>query len=206
MPVPIVYRRASDNIVATYDSTEIASGTGYVKFYAAEMSKMSGATVVSGQTLISTPIYTDFEETGRFNLTATDVEVVSKSWDVLFNLSRVVNGNVYIACPVGVTGAPTARFVISLYKVTAGTPTFLISGQTLSHTHGINIPWLYAISLPLTNIKFKKGDSFRAKMDLWAKEASTSIEWAYSPMNLDTSGHFTIDTMTQVLVPFKVDA
>ena len=45
MPIPVVYRKSSENVVASYDYTDLAEGTGVVQYYGCK-SQVSGATVV----------------------------------------------------------------------------------------------------------------------------------------------------------------
>jgi len=168
--------------IATYDYTDLAEGTGVIKFYC-----VRGELGAGGTYILSTNAFL-----AGGDITDGDIKLHGSSMDVdfdlaPFNMPKVISGTAYLnahAYGTGDTIAITATISKVSPAVTLGTAT----GNAAAHDEGILFP------ITLTKTEFKKGEVLRVNL---TTAGGTN---AYVSMNpLDTNGGI------DIYIPFDLD-
>lgn len=205
MGLPNAYQRGGEGAVASYDSTDIADGTGSISFYGAS-TQISGATAY-----ITTKeaVYSATVETARSTQGVTTMNFDTSA----FNLPRTAKGTAYFNCALGAAQNILCHVSVTIQKYDGTTATNISSGAVVSptltggitaasQTKEIHLP------IPLTQTLIKKGEQLRAVVAFDA-ENNGACEIGHDPQNR-TGTH--ILTATQPVsskmifyVPFKID-
>ncbi len=145
MPLPKRYLKSAEGSIASYDWTDIASGTGYVTLYG------TGANLSSG-----TPVYLIDEAFYGSGQCAEGTTTLDLS---VFNISRIIRGKAHIDFWLNKNTSDIHTVTMKFQKVSdtttdissaIATPNITATG--FSH-HNLVIDIAY--------VKFKKGDKLR---------------------------------------------
>ena len=201
-PVPIVYR-GPGAINATYSFLEIASGTGYITLY-------GGVTINTSALyrLSSVPYYGDIEKSSANTTSALATKIIDLDFDVPINSRMNVKGTAIVnITKYYVTSGGGESYVIAKLRKYDGSETDIASGQGSTTAHAEQ-PHTSAIDITVPETIFKKGDTLRVTIELWALSATAPTVATFGiytdPMNRGTSA--TIDTTVfNIQLPIKVE-
>lgn len=227
MVLPNFFQNANEQRIASYDFTDLASGTGLERFYA--------ATVISGGLLyVLTPnqIYSDAVVLSSGTLTnISTAAFVAQEYNFdssEFNLPRTVNGKMDLLIPWGVIGQTSATdndtiyHLITLKKLQGSTETNISNVKTGERTYGPIDTQIKTflepcvMEVPQTNIK--KGEQLRINLKQYARSGlaangSRKLFIGVDPQNrllnrndgqnYLSSGQFDTSTMFYD-IPFKI--
>jgi len=196
MPTPIVYRKASQAL-ATYSFADLASGTGYIQFYAGQG---------TDENLLSNFVYFSNELISQGAPTASEsfVKSIDIDFDVVLNQTITLLGKAIInvsARSVGDNPAAASTYVVARIRkdVQAGgseVELFTNTGDTMSSGVGATQYETQAIEIDIsTPTTIKKGAVLRLTIEGWcsrvggdAGDTQNSIAIAHDPMGRDTDG------------------
>lgn len=175
--MPINIPIPSESAVASYSWTDVASGTGMVRFYI----------VFTGGTsfvLVEKP-YVGAQLNARYMMGTTTVDLTP------FNTPRIVGGYAVATCGNVQTSSGNGTLSVQFFKYTAGgVETSISSNITSPATSSGNA---HIVQVPITNTNFARGDLLRVKVGAGGTNAQA---WC-DPV---TAGkEFVID------VPFRID-
>ena len=202
--------------IASYDYSDIADGTGVKNFYACQ-SIASGAYGTAYYLTTDTSIIS-----GRVaeKLQNKSGLVSDMNYDVVFNLPKIIKGNVRISLGQGVSGdTVSVTLRLSLYKISDGVTTQIGNsvdtdkttqtgaGQT-SHTRNLTID-------TSERIHFKIGDTLRLNVKMYGQVgvAPNTMGYGCDPAGttdaVDSCGAIVIvapdPTKLTVGIPFIID-
>lgn len=209
MVIPINYRKAADNVIASYNYTDVASGTGIIELYAAATLSGSGVYCLSDYKFYSEPICT---------IGTTEGKCIDKDFDVLINRPLTIKGTGIVNVPFSVytssedsTGYVQAR----LRKWDGATETEIaasISGSTLFVVDG-SVGTLYrmsTLSFTIPQTTFKKGEYLRLTIEgyVYHPDPGTfNIRVAHDPMGRITGWDATAAVPSTLIFqcPVRID-
>jgi len=215
--------------VATFDYTDIASGTGYSIFYGANAADgtISGSYILSDNVFYSNKITTFAEITG-----GVKVKAIGMDFDVSFNMPRIIKGDMIISVPVGVgrkgeeTGGTLTCNIsgsVILYDGTNETTlaSFRSTDFAADDTVGANNYKVLSTKVPITQQHFKGGEILRVSIEGWGSISTGVTRYVaigHDPKNvndpeLNLAGRCIYNSITsafgpttmEVHVPFKID-
>jgi hypothetical protein len=225
MSLPIVYRKSTENSIASYDFIDTIEGLGYIKFYG---TVLSGANVLLRNQIPSSPIKTQFNLGTGTAWTA----YASKNWDLSFNLPAIVgNGPVFSVCGFDSYFAASDgreshfEMEVVISKVSGGATTTLCtaSGAVVCQGGGIQTSHRLGNQVTLPRTKLKAGDILRINTKICGKNVdiaggtrtchmwhdgaarNTTLYDQVNPDNIDADLDFKNATDFHVLIPFKLD-
>lgn len=185
---------AKEAAIASYSYTDIADGTGIVKFYLMDSETSAGAdynlttdsAVKSRTGNIATSAATDLD----FDLTS-------------FKLPRIVEGAGLINLSVRLNAASSFAFVVKIRHWDGSTETDLVSVTSDTHTSGGGAEnFWFTVPFTVPSTKFKKGDILRVTIE--GDTATGSGVWFHDPANRDLLGAGN-STNTFVNIPFAIN-
>lgn len=203
--------------IASYDSTDIAAGTGVEVFYGGQLAN-SGA--LSSDVFYSDRVVTSWAGTASGGF----IEMGSKAFLVPFNLPRVVNGRVIANIPLAITVDQNSQFVYlypncKLYHVTNTAETLIAQNSgaitnTILQTAG-QANYMFAVEMEAKQ-KFKKDESLKLDVGYWQRKQSGAASnyvliLGHDPRNRLSDGksgetRFTSEATELTLqVPFKIE-
>jgi len=191
-------------IIATYDYTDIAEGTGIITFNACAAKNSAGTTYfLTKNTLNSATI-------GSTLSTPQD-----NDYDAVFNIPRRVQGTAYVNITLGANAtAPNNRVMtvtVTLKHYDGSTETNLAATQTSASfeiTQGTISSRMDCFKIPITTEKdFKKGDILRLTVTTATSAGSGSYGYGHDPADRDNDNYFLAahSTKLQILVPFRIE-
>lgn len=191
--IPPTYSRDTEASIATFNFTDIATGTGYSTFYGLRGDADEYATV------ISTDIYSERMHTSEAQtLDTTFTEHLNIDFDIIFNLPRNMRGIVIGNIPIGIQNIAASRtyayyIEMKVYHVTSGgTETLLGTGTSdefFDVVAGATIDSEIALCFyDQTAVQhFKKGEKLRFSIGAFYKVTSgTNSSWVgigHDPQN-----------------------
>lgn len=201
---PREFIKGGENVVANYDWTDIAEGTGLVKFYGCA-SALSGATTIE-YNLLTHQVYSAIIE---------ETTTSSESFDFYtpyFNMPKNVRGTAYLNLAAYIDNSSSMYFEVTFYKNSGGVDTAISS--TISSEVVDNERRMAFLKIPLTFTHFKKND--RIKMTLTIVERGTggggggTAGTGIDPMGrdgtlLDSSTYPDLTTQMTLYIPFVID-
>ena len=190
--IPIIYRKAGETAVASYNYTDIAEGTGVVVFYG--FKTYDGNYHLSNNVLYSETIETISATNMTFNFDLSP-----------FNLPKIIKGTALVKFCFRIIAAGTISFVLTLQKVSGGAATS-IGTASLSNYSVTTAPVNRLVSIALTETHFKAGDFLRFVMDVTNNGGSTA--YGHDPANREgvyVTPVATYPTKLEVHIPFKLD-
>lgn len=208
--LPVNFDVPSENIISTYNWTDIANGAGYATFYGSDFLDSTETKVYS---LITSTIeaYTGITETAH----NTDN---TYNFDIAFNSPRTLKGDCFIGVPIRADGEGSSTIAItmnaSLYHYDGSTETQIGGTITLALTSGAgtaNWAYLNGVFEPSSQVQFKIGEILRLKLNL-VNAASGNVTstgaFAHNPTNWDTTYASEAGYRHMILkldVPFKIE-
>jgi hypothetical protein len=227
--LPVSFAIPSENVIASYDYTDIAEGTGMQTFYGFAINEgLSGAVSYALSEKLNYSTQLDATTTAATitihtsGATIVAEEDPANSFDLDFDLTafnnpKVIKGTAIAQIPWGMyytpSGAMSGALIIQLAKVSGGTETIFASGAVVRRIN--NSGTLYSLStlkIPIsTEQKFKKGDILRMNAigRVLDSGGSAQIGIAHDPMDRSGSsvyGSSQIGTrVLKINVPFKID-
>ena len=218
--LPVNFRKSQETAVATYNYTDIASGTGFVIFYAG---KLADSNVLSSFTFYSDNV---LEPTAA--LTATTYTLLNDDdYDVMFNTPRAIEGNAIITVPMGMY--PTAndknvtlKATVTIRKWDGTTETDIATNDGVFEINGASSATLYtkmtAIDITVPRTSFKAGETLRLTIAFYGKvetAGNSKVWYGHDPKSRPTtdeelaaSANYTFSTDPSILefhCPFKLD-
>lgn len=206
MAIPVKYRTGGDNI-ATYDWFDLASQTGYKRYYATS-SEMSGSTAsfLSTKTLDGVP--------PNFNdvLSGSTTYMLLHDWDfdLTFNNPATINGAGLIAVTHQVAaGSCYSQVVFNLYKVVDGAET-LIATATTPIREAIEY-YRECVKMAISKTAFKFNEVLRLNVQHYGNKdtAGNSTSYIYfdptSRATVTDQYDGTSGTDLYIDIPFKID-
>lgn len=203
MPVPIVYRKSTDNNVASYDFNDIIDGTGTQKFYAIQQDDSTGITYkLAGNTIVPYQI----EENYVPGTTTLSINLSS------FNTPRTIKGTASISFGTALisTGAANFYCTCTLQKISAsGTTTQVgtVQTQTVSNNNATTRTRM-SCNISCTETPCGIGDNLRLSFAIVLTGGGSDRVWigwdpgARAGTNLNTSA---VPTNFDLYVPFRID-
>ena len=210
MGIPIKYRRGAEEAIATYDFVDIASGTGYIRFYGANIS----GSQVSNQILSNIAFYSHPTGTSGAEAGAVYAKKVDLDFDVTFNKQMVLKGDAIINLPWTLSNSSTDTvqgFVHTYIKKWDGTTeTNLgnISGAILNVGSSATDGRLEAFKINIPQTIFKKNQTLRLTTEGWAKSGgagTATIKIWHDPQNRTTSVSEVPSSILDVQIPTRIN-
>lgn len=210
--------------IASYAYTDIAEGTGVVKFYGAVHKE---STTSSYFLTANTPYSNQIVVSGAATLAGESAwaEKMNKDFDIVFNLPRNIKGKAYLNITIGGSGGGSG----------SGVPNVQISGASIIHYDGTTETTLATASsevfvfalntdveaksmlmeFDITSIQhFSKGDTLRLTLPFWARTTGTAGMLSYGfgsdPADRDDLSSAqtipnTVTTKLELYIPFRID-
>jgi len=190
--------QAISNVLANYNFVDIASGTGYINFYAGTTVDLK---LLSNFTYYSDTIYSTYTAAANSNA----VLGMDEDFDTVLNRPLDLNGLGIVNVPVSIyyNGVNTGSvYVIALLRKWDGvTETEIVSNtsRTFSVTLSGAIPekWnMMAIDLTAPVTHFKKGETLRLTIRVYCTCGNDPVifKYGHDPKNRTTDGILTWDT------------
>ena len=183
--------------ISSYDYFDLAAGTGVQIYYGGKVMFISGAELVSGMVLRNKTFYSESLTSKATVASTTFGRRLNTSFDLDFNNSRTINGNIIVSIPIGMNALANVdkKHVytdIYFYRVdTAGVETFLVSGGTMIFSPtNLDGDEAYSristASFDVDNQKFKKDEKLRMRVEVWSRgdaAGSYLVGIAHDPIN-----------------------
>jgi hypothetical protein len=205
--LPINFAVPGENILSTYDYADIASGTGYISFYAGVLK--------SSNCLSNIIFWGNTINTSGTNTTTSYVKVVDVDFDALLNKPLVLRGKAIINVPYSfIAGngafAGNGYIVAKIRKWDGSTETEIANNTGTTRTDSAGVLGYYLegldITVPLTN--FKKGEYIRLTIEGWAKNDTngqpSTITICHDPKNRTWGTSLTSQLL--FFCPVRIDA
>lgn len=206
--VPVVFRKSPDSVIQSYNYTDLASGTGYVDYYAAEC--------VSGACLTNITYYSEMLCSTGNSTSATYEKVIDKDFDVLINSPMTLKGKAIINISYRVESAGGASSPIGypkarIRKYSNGVETELVEATgTAVSSGGGTVYRITALDLIVPQTQFKKGDYLRLTIEGWLRRdagaGSVTLTIAHDPKGRTADAIFSWDTTGAYPTPLKFQA
>lgn len=223
MVLPQYYPQVPPSAIASYNYTDIGEGTGVTLFYAfvSEDDTAKDYHMTTDSALYSTEID---------EVVATADAAFTKKLDydfdlTTFNLPKTIKGTAIVTFPIGarLVGTTSDKSVqtyaiVKLRKWDGAAETEIVSEQSFTVTNLVGDSTAkrnVTLSMIVPQIHFKKGETLRMTVELWAKmitagggnsnQASATI--GHDPANRDGS-YFTAATNPTSMIlrmPFRLD-
>ena len=207
MGVPRVYRKNPERAIASFTSTELGSGLGFVKFFLAGVGDDSGNSFILTEQqifshhdtirLIETVVSTDTKSTNDF-LSST------------FNLPRLASGTAILTIGfdfvVGVEGSVTATLAKFDGSTTTNLATAVVQVTGVSSRNGT---WTFRF--PMTDTLIKVGEQVKLTVLIDHNSAGGDFTaYGHDPQNRDglnvtPSTNANSITSSNLLIPFRID-
>lgn len=221
MTVPTKYPQAAEVAIASFNYTDIASGTGISTFYAGN----AGAVISGSYLLSSNAFYSDVVT--KYTQGGSDVhqKINDLDFDLSpFNLPRTIKGQILVQIPMGVkavvAGGTSNTYVNAILRKWDGTTETNIaqlSGAVLTKALtniGDYVRDMSTILFEIPQTHFKKGETLRLTIEQWGWMATNNQSiyfFGHDPKNRsqtpnDTTIAWSTDpTILSIDVPFKLD-
>jgi len=230
--VPINFNIPGEPAVASYDWTDVASGTGMITFYLGGLKDSTGIGYILYENVFipnKERNTTSFNSQGRFTRVETDVAVFTKVIDLSFDLSsfntpRTLGGTCLfeIPCSSDILSSDRATEHYIICKVQNST-TVLLTSQSATRAPGTGVSeqeyFCWRGTLPQSN--FKRGETLRLVVEVWGRRSAGGSEnvafmLGHDPLNdecplIDTSSAIKKvniadgKSQAKVTIPFKLD-
>ena len=206
MTIPAKYQDVGEGTIASYNFTDIASGEGFVRFYAA---RLSGSDILTGNV-----VYSDTIETASNFVDTADTPVLVSTFNfdtTKFNLPRRMGGTAIVSIPAEIASTSATAQVTAFLKIVKadGTVVDLISGSGKFATSSSQEK-MFSFSLVVPTTLIKKEDKIRLSVEQWRVDTSGSPAASthyigHDPKNRAAPTITTIDTNLIMDVPFRID-
>jgi len=184
--VPIVYR-GQGNLTATYEFSDIASGAGYINFYAGKPS--------SGYMLSSSTFYSDVLYTGTSTNAADYTKIVDVDFDCLMNKPITLQGIGYVQVSYHYmnTNAAGDFYVIVRARKWNGaseTELGLSTASAVKHAAvpGTDYTATAGCNMTIASAGIKSGEYLRLTVEGWARNTGGGGNTSYMDILHDPMG------------------
>ena len=207
--------------IQTYQYTDIAAGTGMVEYYLGETNNSGTPASHANLYMSDHKFYSTHVLTGAKSFSGAYTRLIERTADIEFNLPRVMKGNALVNVPLGmyVNVAPGCNSYVYAYvkKVSDAGVTDIAHSSGAIVTAGVALATYTrvnsAISIPIPQTHFKRGDSLRLLLEVWSSTTGNSdVFIGHDPQNRAATeeewGTKTFGTQPSILtftVPFKID-
>lgn len=199
MVIPQKFRKTGEPIIATYDFTDVADGTGVIAFNLGVVATDATQTFI----LSRNPF---FSQDPGIGVTSTQI----RNFDLPpFALPKTVKGTAFLNIGYATTSAGNDGLKVQIIKVSGGTPSDVSSQIEAEFNAGALAHNMLMIPIPLTKTTFSKGDILRCEVEMIVQGGTNEI--GTDPMGRDGSvitSALTAPTMTTVsklFMPFEID-
>lgn len=176
------------NVLANYNFVDIASGTGYINFYAGK--------TVDLNLLSNNTFYSDsYVFSGNSGTSSAWAKVLDYDYDVLLNRPLDLQGLSIVNVPIMVTASGAlnsnnAYVIIKLRKWDGATETDICNNQSSTTTAvASDVYKMTATDLTVPITHYKKGEYLRLTIELWGMTTDNNthaVSFASDPMNRTT--------------------
>lgn len=201
--------------IASYNFKDIIEGTGTIVFFGFS----SKEETTENFHLSSNAVYSDSIVQVINNDQSTFTEYFDLDFDTsIFNLPKRIKGTARVILTTGhfrSTGANQVYFIAKIRKWDGTDETEIASAQsgTYSVNSGTTNSKTMNIEIPISTVQhFKKGETLRVTIGLWAKSSNGTgtVGFAHDPKNRDdeTGNNIIVDAHTTVMevhIPFEID-
>ncbi len=209
-----IYRRDREQSIASYDWTDIADGTGRIKFqgtsskdYDSDGSNENQEFHLFTQAVRSNPTYTLVTSSGTETLNFDTFE---------FNLPRIIGGDAFLTAGVAVNRSSSSGYVkvSAQIKLISDTTTNLTSKKYSQKYDSVDGFYKITIPLDISKTRIKKGDKIRLTVELITSEIyeaaighdPLNLEWDPDDFtNLSVSVDQDIPRTLNLYLPFDLD-
>jgi len=204
--------QAQSNAIASYNWTDIAEGTGIVKFYGFGTTDNTGTNYALSENIFyADPHFSSASTTSTSYFKALDMD-----FDLTeFNTPKIVKGTVIIQAASKLDGSDATGeshyLIFKVRKVSGGSETDLGTVQTATIDSSTKKQY-HCVKISVNRTFFKKGDILRVTIEGWAKVSSgtANLYVAHSPTNEDVSGQLVVGTDVEstqfvVYIPFGLE-
>lgn len=202
------YTKSGENVIATYDQTDIAAGTGFATFYGVGTSYAPGIATIYGLTDDATLI-------SNTNSASTSTSTTINFDTSAFNRPLVVRGQAVVSfCFRNTVGSSTSMTVSAQLKKVASdgtTITNLGSAITVYHDGTNGSSALGATSneqflgfMEMTETVMEVDSKLRCTIILTDNDAE-QVAFYFDPQGRDLLSDTTVSTQLKVLLPQKID-
>lgn len=220
--------QSAQTAIASYDYTDIASGTGYSIFYGANVATGAAA---SEYILADTVIYSE-KITTWAEVTQAATKWMDIDFDIEFKRPQQIEGDMILNVPIGINrktanagGTMTAYLTGDIIHYDGTTETVLATYRSYNFVHDDTVTAgntkTLAIKVTIPATKFKIGDILRVDMEGWSSiniATNRLVGIGHDPKNQKDPGvlgtSVTIykyadttygSTVMEVHVPFRID-
>src|SRR3990167_4043838 len=203
MTIPLKYQQPIESTIASYNFTDIASGEGFVRFYAA---RLSGSDILTSNIIYSEDIVTgtNFVDGGSDPALVKTINFDTST----FVIPRRIGGTAAVNIPAELAStSATGSVVADIKRVdAAGAATSLISGSSAFAT-GSSIEKMFSIPLIIPSTLIKIGEKIRLTIEQWRNDsggspAASTHYLGHDPKNRADTTITTIDTNLIIDIPF----
>jgi hypothetical protein len=219
MPVPIIYSQERENVIASYNYTDLIQNVGVIRFYGGGTRDSAGVKLrLDTNTFYpsTSGAYSSddcYSTVSDANATIIDIDFDSS----VFSLPRTIRGVMLSNIPFSMTspsseGSGSITCTVNLIKVdAANAETTIVSTNSnkYSFTAGEdNADKYFSIqsTVPLTTIK--KGEKLRVNIVIVGSDVgatSSTVTIYYDTLNRAWISNTAGFTLMQFLIPFKID-
>jgi hypothetical protein len=178
--------QAISNVLANYNFVDIASGTGYITFYAGKTVDLN---ILSNFTYYSDILYTEgVALASTNNYLSLDVD-----FDTLVNRPLDVKGLAIVNIPVNPSTSTTTTYAIVYFRKWDGVSETNIANNTsrTSGTGGTTSFYMLSVDLDIPLTHFKKGETMRLTIMLYSNKSTvgdSAVRFAHDPKNRVSDG------------------
>ena len=221
MVVKPTYRRQGNPSITSYSYTDIADGTGIQVFYGYGHKE----TTTQQYGLSTEQIYSYAAQTYVDDRGTSEVKLLDLDFDVVFNTPKNLYGKARIVIPHAVGHPTTANktsetyCIAKLRKWDGTTETEIAQATTKTFANQVNFAIKHIIDTVHIDINtithFKKGETMRLTIEVWAKGQSANGTRVYlhhdGKNRLDSTsieqdeGGTPILSQLSAAIPFKID-
>ncbi|MCK5614908.1 hypothetical protein KAR91_74285 [Candidatus Pacearchaeota archaeon] len=217
MVLPPYFRNDRERVIASFDAVDLASGTGFVKYFLLAQEDSAAETYhISDSVLFSDEVRVSQYHTGASE--GSPVKTSDKDFDLSpFNLPRTIKGIATLNIPYifdGLASANTkeAYLLIKLRKWDGSSETEIASVQTETLSLGATeVTDVWSLNMEVPKTPFKKGDVLRVTVETYQQTpgagADGTIYYGISPNDEE----FTEATLTAkssvsfINIPYEID-
>lgn len=184
--------QAISNVLANYNFVDIASGTGYVLFYAGKTVDLK---LLSNFSYYSDPLYTE----GTAQASTNDYLSLDIDFDTLLNRPMDLKGLAIVNLGLNPGTSTTTAYAKVYVRKWDGSSETEIANNTSNTTGAGGASVFYTLGVdvdcPLTH--FKKGETLRLTVVVYTNKSTagnTTVRLAHDPKNRTTDGTLSWDT------------
>lgn len=215
--MPVNFAIPSESAVASYGWTDLASGTGYVRYYGGNTTATTF--ILSENAFTSTKVF----ESLFVALDNTPTKRIDNDYDILLNLPRTLKGKAFVTVPIMIRTAGSSAKTWNMYiiakirKWDGATETEIANGTsttfTVAASSAANYPAIISVDIDVTETVFKAGETLRLTIETWgwADQDATYCyghdpkQRAYGGFDSSTLTFGTTSTTLEAFMPFKVE-